>query len=90
MNTLVSLLCLGLLVFLGKEAVTLHKLTVCRQEAWRSSVTLHTRTLLTKTQPSERDILYRCGIVVSRNQRMVAWMRSMKRHSVPLGLKGKL
>ncbi len=85
-----TLLCLGLLVFLGQEAVTLHKLTVCRQEAWRSSVTLHTRTLLSKSQSLEKDILLRCGILVSRNQKLVTWSRSWKKHAVPLRLKGQL
>ena len=83
---------LGLLVYLGQQAVTLHKLTVCRQEAWRSALTLHTHTLLTKVTPSEKDILFRCRIVVSREKNLVTWTKAdlSRRLKVPLNLRGKL
>ena len=92
MKILTALLALGLMIFLGREAVELHKLTVCRQEAWRSSLTLHTRALLTKSSPSEKDFLARCKIVVSRNEKKVSWMRltSPSRRVVTLNLRGKL
>lgn len=92
MNLLTIVLSIGLMVFLGREAVELQKLTVCRQEAWRSSVTLHTRTLLTKKSPSEKDFLPRCQVVVSRNEKRVSWVRltSPRRNNVSLNLRGKL
>lgn len=85
-----SLLCLGLLVFLGQEAVSLHQHTVCRQEAWRSSVTLHTRTLLSKSQSIEKDVLLRCGILVSRKEKLVIWTRGIGKHVVPLKVEGSI
>lgn len=90
MNILVALLTMGLLAFLGQGAVTLHKLTVCRQEAWRSSVILHTQTLLTKYSRSEKDILFRCGILVSRNEKRVSWTRGARAHAVFLRLSDRL
>ncbi len=92
MKFLVTLMTLGLLVFLGQQAVTLHKLTVCRQEAWRSALTLHTRTLLSEVSPSERDIIFRCRIVVSREKAQVSWTKAElpRRLKVPLNLRGKL
>ena len=92
MNILTIVLSIGLMVFLGSRAVELHKLTVCRQEAWRSSLTLHTRTLLTKTSLTEKDFLARCKVVVSRNEKKVSWIRlsSPTRHTVSLNLRGKL
>lgn len=90
MNSLIALLSFALLVYLGQEAVTLHKLTVCRQEAWRSSVTLHTRALLSRPETSEKEVLHRCGILVSRDRKSVTWQRSLRQHSVPLRLKGTL
>ncbi len=92
MRTLTTFMTLGILVFLGQQAVTLHKLTVCRQEAWRSSLTLHTRTLLTESLPSERDFLPSCKIIISRENNRVSWTRLPvpRRLIVPLYLRGKL
>ncbi|MFL5784875.1 MAG: hypothetical protein ACJ76H_09720 [Bacteriovoracaceae bacterium] len=92
MKILCVFLCLGLMVLLAGEAVELHKLTVCRQEAWRSSVTLHTRSLLSTATSSDKDVLLRCRILVSRNEKEVSWLRlkSPRKHSVELSLIGKL
>lgn len=92
MKILVALMTLGLLVFLGQQAVTLHKFTVCRQEAWRSALTLHTRTLLSEVSLSEKDILLRCRIIVSREKHLVSWARAdfPRRLKVPLNLRGKI
>lgn len=92
MKILTTLMTLGLLVFLGQQAVTLHKLTVCRQEAWRSAVTLHTRTLLSEVSASEKDILFRCRIVVAREKNLVSWTKANlpRRFNVPLHLRGTL
>lgn len=92
MNILSLVISFGLMVFLGQQAVTLHKLTVCRQEAWRSSVTLHTRALLTSSSATEKDIIPQCKILVSRNEKKVSWVRlsSPSRHQVALNLRGKL
>ncbi len=92
MKILSLIISFGLMVFLGQQAVALHKLTVCRQEAWRTSVTLHTRTLLTSSSTSEKEVLQNCRIVVSRKAKTVSWMRlsSPSRHAVSLNLVGKL
>jgi hypothetical protein len=92
MRSLTVLMTLGLLVFLGQQAVTLYKLTVCRQEAWRSAVTLHTRTLLTVVSSSEKDILPQCQILVARKNNLVSWTRMNlpRRLNVSLHLGGKL
>lgn len=92
MKVLTIILTLGLLVFLGHEAVTLQKLTVCRQEAWRSSLRLHTRFLLSKSLPVESEPLPKCRILVSRMKRKVHWKRFPKAqtHAVSLNLQGKL
>lgn len=82
----------GLLVFFGQQAVTLHKLTVCRQEAWGASLVLHTRTLLSETRSSEKEILSKCRVIVSREKNAVSWIRLPvpRRHLVPLKLRGKI
>jgi hypothetical protein len=92
MKVLCVFLCLGLMVLLAGEAVELHKLTVCRQEAWRSSVTLYTRTLLTSVPASDKDVLLGCRILVSRKEKDVSWLRlsSPRKHVVQLALTGKL
>ena len=92
MKILAVLMTTGLMVFLGQQAVTLHKLTVCRQEAWRSSLVLHTRTLLSKVETNEKDVLARCRIIVTREKNAVSWIRPSvsRRHSVPLRLQGKI
>ncbi len=92
MKALVILLSVSLMVFLGQEAVTLHKLTVCRQEAWRSSVTLMTRTLLSEAPATDKDILFRCGIVSNLKNNKVSWFRitSHRLHYVTLKISGKL
>lgn len=92
MSILSIMISLGLMAFLGQQAVTLHKLTVCRQDAWRASVTLHTRTLLSEFSASEKDVLPQCRILVSRKNSNVSWVRlpSPGKHTVSLHLKGKL
>ena len=92
MKILAVLMTTGLMVFLGQQAVTLHKLTVCRQEAWRSSLVLHTHTLLTEVKSSEKEFLSSCRIIVAREKNAVSWLRPSvsRRHSVPLSLQGKI
>lgn len=91
MKILAVLFSVSILVLLGHEAVVLHRLTTCRQEAWRSSLTLHTRALLTRHDNSERDVLASCRILVLRSGRMVLWKRlGSGKHVVDLRLKDKL
>ena len=92
MKILTVIISLGLMVFLGQQAVTLNKLTVCRQEAWRASIVLHTRALLSSSSTLEKDFILNCRIVVSRNEKKVSWIRitSPSRHHIPLRLQGKL
>lgn len=92
MKILATLLSTALLAMLAQEAVVLHKRTVCRQDAWVSSVTLSTRALLTKHLPTEREVLPSCRILVTRKDQSVSWFRlpSTKAHRIPLQLLGKL
>ncbi len=92
MKILLVLMTSGLLVFLGQQAVTLHKLTVCRQEAWQVSMILHTRTLLSENRISEKEILPKCRMIVTREKSAVSWVRLPvpRRHHVPLHLQGKI
>lgn len=92
MNILSVVISLSLMIFLGQQAVTLHRLTVCRQDAWRTSVTLQTRTLLSMVSTSEKNVLPRCRILVSRTNNIVSWYRltSPGKHTLSLNLKGKL
>lgn len=91
MKILTALSCLSLLGLLGQEAVALHRRTVCRQEAWRFSTILNTRTVLTKKPVSERELLPSCQILVERRQSRVTWKRvSGGVHNFPLNLRGSL
>ena len=92
MKILMVLMTSGLLVFLGQQAVTLHKLTVCRQEAWQASLVLQTHSLLTQSSHSEKEILFKCRMIVTREKNAVSWVRLplSRRHQFPLRIEGKL
>lgn len=90
MRILSAILSLSLLLLLAREAVLLYRRTVCRQEAWRTSVTLHTRSLLSTAPESEAFPFVSCKVLVRRSRGKVSWLRGGKPHSLPLGLRGKL
>lgn len=92
MKILTLIFSTALLVVLASEAVILHRKTVCRQDAWRATATLHTRTLLTRPALSEAEPLLSCRIIASRTKARVSWKRigPSPLHIVSLNLRGKL
>jgi hypothetical protein len=92
MNIISWLLALSIMILLMVEAVAFQRVTICRQEAWRKSVELKTRTLLTESKPYARDWHLGCRIYLERNQDEIIWQRlpNLKRHSFSLTLMGKL
>ena len=92
MNLIAWLIALSTLITLMVQAVSFHKATVCRQEAWLKSTELRTRALLFKPSPHERDWHLNCRIHLLRNQDEVTWQRlpSLSRHQFTLDLEGEL
>ncbi len=92
MKFVLILLSLSLLALLGHEAAKLQQETTCRQEAWRASLHLHTRRLLSKPESQETALLPNCRIIIARKGQAVSWSRKLvsRPRTVSLRLKGTL
>ena len=92
MNVVSWLLALSTLIYLMVQAVSFHRATVCRQEAWLKSTELKTRALLSNPSPYERDWHLGCRIHLYRAQETVTWQRlpSLTKHDFTLDLAGEL
>lgn len=92
MNLVSWLVAISTLISLMIQAVSFHKATVCRQEAWLKSTELRTRALLYKPAPHERDWHLGCRIHLLRNQDAITWQRlpHLKKHEFTLELEGAL
>lgn len=92
MNLLAWLLAISTLVTLMVQAVSFHKATVCRQEAWLKSTELKTRSLLHNPPAHERDWHLNCRIHLLRNQEEITWQRlpNLTKNKFELDLKGQL
>lgn len=92
MNLVSWLVAISTLLGLLIQAVTFHKATVCRQEAWLKSTELRTRALLFKPAPFERDWHLGCRIHLLRSQEEITWQRlpNLTKHEFKLDLTGEL
>ena len=92
MNFLSWLLGLSVLIILVIKAVALHRVPVCRQEAWLKSTELVTRSLLSNPMPRARDWHLGCRIHLLREHNSITWQQlpTMKKHHFELELKGDL
>lgn len=85
-------LSLALFITMMVEAVAFHKATVCRQEAWKESLVIKTRSLLEGATPFERGYLLDCRTHIVRSHDDIYWQRlpTLKRHQFLLRLQGLL
>lgn len=92
MNILVWALTLSTLLTIITQAVTFHRVTVCRQIAWLSSTKLITRKTLTNTRPQEREWHVGCRQLVESKEKGVSWKTypGFIRHNFSVRLEGKL
>jgi hypothetical protein len=92
MNILNWCLTLGLLIWLMVEAVTFHKATHCRQEAWLKSTELITQGLLYGVKKETKGTHLACKLYLSRKKETVTWQRlpDIKKHQFTLELDGNL
>jgi len=92
MNVLSWLVAISTLIYLMIQAVSFHRATVCRQEAWLKSTELRTRALLSSPAPHERDWHLGCRIHLVRVQEEITWQRlpNLAKHEFKLDLKGEL
>lgn len=92
MNLVSWLLAISTLIYLMIQAVSFHRATVCRQEAWLKSTELRTRALLFEPKPYERDWHLGCRIHILRNQEEITWQRlpNLNKHSFTIELNGEL
>lgn len=92
MNILAWALSLTLLVLLLIQAVEFQRSTVCRQEAWRKSLELKTKTLLFEPQSHEKDWHLVCRLYLTRKQDEISWQRlpGLANHRFDLTLDGNL
>lgn len=91
MNALAWTIGMGAMVSILFASQNFHEASVCRQEAWRGSLILATRTLV--GEPQERDQLFapKCGLTISRKENEIKWMRPGKKQTnFELSLEGKL
>lgn len=92
MNLVSWIVAISTLIYLMIQAVSFHKATVCRQEAWLKSTELRTRALLYKPAPYERDWHLGCRIHLLRSQDEITWQRlpHLTKHPFALELTGDL
>lgn len=92
MNLVAWLVAISTLITLMIQAVSFHKGTVCRQEAWLKSTELKTRSLLSKPAAYERDWHLACRIHLIRSQEQISWQRlpSLTKHDFVLDVTGEL
>ena len=92
MNLVSMLVAISTVIYLMIQAVSFHKATFCRQEAWLKSTELRTRALLYKPTPYERDWHLGCRIHLLRNQGQITWQRlpHLTKHQFNLDLTGDL
>lgn len=92
MNLIAWLVAISTLITLMIQAVSFHRATVCRQEAWLKSAEVRTRALLSRPASQERDWHLGCRIHLLRNQEQIIWQRlpSLTKHEFNLPLEGEL
>lgn len=92
MNILTWSLSVALVIALMSQAISFHKSTVCRQEAWLKSIELKTNALLSKPASREHKLIPKCKIHVIRNYSNITWNYppSLKNIVFNLDLQGNL
>ena len=86
MNLAGLVLGISLLILAMGEALSFHKKTVCRQEAWAMSFEVYSRSLFEKAQTKEMKYLQKCKILIKRFNQKVNWQH----HRFEISVKGKL
>jgi hypothetical protein len=92
MNFLAWILCLTILIVLMIQAVSFHRATVCRQEAWLKSTELATYALLSNPKSQDRALHLGCKLQVYRKETHITWqvLPSYRKHKFSLSLDGSL
>gem|GEM_PF-1965159 len=92
MNILTTSMGLSILILTITQTVSLHRATVCRQEAWLLGTELGTRSLLTSSKIRETAFHSQCQLKITRNKKTIYWhkLTDLVLHHFELEVRGKI